>query len=126
VLPGQPARIDDCRRPEERVRPWGWLRWPSALVSARALQQAKQGVHLGRLSGRVSEWVSGRWFGSVHPDRLSWLEGAGEQDEWALAIGEAARGPDHPTTRPWPAIGGNLDVVLQASRTHLQRVYHRV
>jgi hypothetical protein len=26
-----------------------------------------------------------------------------------------------PTTRPWPAIRGNVDVVVQASRTHLQR-----
>jgi hypothetical protein len=49
--------------------------------------------------------------GSVHPDRLSCLEGAGEQYERALAIGEAALGPDHPTV---PAIRGNLEVVLQA------------
>jgi hypothetical protein len=61
-----------------------------------------QGVHLGRLSGRVSEWVSSRRFRSVHPDRLSWLEGAGEQDERALAIGEAALGPDHPTVAGYP------------------------
>jgi hypothetical protein len=36
VLPGQPARMDNCRRPEERVRPCGRSRWPSVLVSARA------------------------------------------------------------------------------------------
>jgi TIR domain len=33
----------------------------------------------------VSEWVSGRRLGSVHPVRLSCLEGAGEQDARALA-----------------------------------------
>jgi hypothetical protein len=38
-------------------------RWPSARVSTRAVQQTSQGVHLGRLSGRVSEWVSGRRLG---------------------------------------------------------------
>jgi hypothetical protein len=50
------------------------------------------------------------------------LVGAGEQDERALAIGEAALGPDR---RPWPAIRGNLDVVLQALKERTsQRVYH--
>jgi hypothetical protein len=44
-------------------------------------------------------------------DRLSCREGAGEQEERALASGEAAPGPDHPTVA---ALRGNLEVVLQA------------
>src|SRR5215218_2242748 len=94
--------MDDCRRPEERVRPCGRPRWPSALVSARAVQPAKQGVHLGRLSGRVSEWVSGRRFGSVHPTACRVWKGQENsmsgrwRYERALAIGEAAPGPRPP------------------------------
>jgi hypothetical protein len=59
----------------------------------------------------VSEWVSGRRFGSVHPDRHGCLEGAGDQEERALEIGEAALGPDHPTVA---ALRDNLSGVLQA------------
>jgi hypothetical protein len=55
--------------------------------------------------------VSGRRFRSVHPDRLSCLEGAGGQYERALAIGEAALGPDHPTVAAWRS---NLGSVLEA------------
>jgi Tetratricopeptide repeat len=54
--------------------------------------------------------VSGRRFGSIHPDRLSCLEGAGEQYERALAVGEAALGPDHREMAVWR---GNLGRVLQ-------------
>ena len=60
----------------------------------------------------MSEWVSGRPLGSVHPTASpACLQGAGEQDERALAIGEAALGLDHPTVA---AVRGSLEVVLQA------------
>jgi hypothetical protein len=59
----------------------------------------------------VSEWLSGRRFGSVHLDRLSCLEGAGEQDERALAIRKAALGPDPPDAVTHHR---NLDSVLRA------------
>jgi tetratricopeptide (TPR) repeat protein len=58
----------------------------------------------------VSKWVSGRRFRSVHPDRLSCLEGAGGQYERALAIGEAAHGANHPDVA---AFRNNLGRVLQ-------------
>src|SRR5919106_6826600 len=75
--------------------------------SCRPAGQARVSVLDGCPGGvRV---VSGRRFGSVHPDRLSCLEGAGEQDERALAIGEAALGPDHPHVA---TIRDNLDAVL--------------
>jgi hypothetical protein len=84
---------------ETRVRPWvGRGGRPPRCPSWTAV---RAGVRV----------VSGRRFRSVHPDRLSCLEGAGGQYERALAIGEAALGPDHPT---WPAIRGNPEVVLQA------------
>jgi hypothetical protein len=44
----------------------------------------------------VSEWVSGRRLGSVHPDRLSCREGAGEQDERRWRSARRRLGPDHP------------------------------
>jgi hypothetical protein len=62
-------------------------------------------------SNRTSEWVSGRRLGSVHPDRRSCRVGAGEQDERALAIGEAALGPDHPYVATYRS---SFDGVLQA------------
>jgi hypothetical protein len=114
VVPGQPARMDDCRRPEERasgraVGRGGRPPWCPLAPSSRP----SQGVHPGRRSGRVSEWVSSRPLGSVHPTACR-AGRCGEQDERALAIGEAALGPDHPTVA---AIRGNLDVPEGLPRT---------
>ena len=79
-------------------------------MSARAVQQAKQGVHLGRLSGRVSEWCPAVGSGAPIPTACRVWKGAGELYERALAIGEAALGPDHPTVATWR---NNLGSVLQ-------------
>jgi hypothetical protein len=48
------------------------------------------------------------------------LEGAGEQDERALASGRRRLAP---TTRPWPAIRGDLEVVLPGLKDAPPRVY---
>ncbi|MDF2744436.1 MAG: ATP/GTP-binding protein [Actinomycetia bacterium] len=79
-------------------------------MSARAVQQAKQGVHLGRLSGRVSEWCPAVGSGAPIPTACRVWKGAGELYERALAIGEAALGPDHPTVATYR---NNLGSVLQ-------------
>jgi hypothetical protein len=81
------------------------------LVSARAVQQTKPGCPSWtavRPGVRVGVRPSARERPS---DRRSRLEGAGEQDERALAISEAALGPDHPVAA---AYRGNLAGVLAA------------
>jgi Tetratricopeptide repeat len=103
--------MDDCRRPQERVRPCGRPsggRPPGCPLAPPS--RPSQGVHLGRLSGRVSEWVSGRRLGvGIRPPVV--LEGVGEQDGRVLVIGEAALGPDHPAVATYR---GNLGNMLQA------------
>ena len=88
-------------------RPAGQARCPS-WTAVRA------GVRVGV---RPSVW-------ECPSDRLSCLEGAGEQDERALAIGEAAPGPR-------PLGRGRLSAATsrscsRPSRTPLQRVHHGV
>jgi hypothetical protein len=94
-----------------RVRPCGRPRRPSALVSTRAVQHASKCPSWTAVRTAVRAGVRPSVRERPSPDRRSCLEGAGEQDERALAIGEAALGPDHPDVATWR---GNLGGVLQA------------
>jgi hypothetical protein len=98
-------------------------RWPNSHPTDRdavtPLSVTRPVSHRGRRSGRVSKCLSGRRLGSVHPDRLSCREGAGEQDERALAIGEATLGP---TTRLWPVSVAISAACCRPSKRRLLKV----
>jgi hypothetical protein len=91
-----------------RVPLVGCSRHPSGLAGSTNDEQLSPPWAAVRPGVRVGVRPSAR---SVHPDRLSCREGGEEQEEWALTIGEAALGPDHPTVA---TIRGNLSGVLQA------------
>jgi hypothetical protein len=61
-----------------------------------------QGVHLGRLSGRVSEWVSGRRFRSVHPTACRVWKGQENRMSGRWRSARRRLGPDPPTVAGYP------------------------
>jgi hypothetical protein len=118
----RPGRTGVVRHSYSPANPHGWTtaddqRNASGMRSAAAA--VRLGVRSRRPAGqaRCPSWTAVRpGIRVVQPsarerpsDRQSRLEGAGEQDERALAIGEAALGADHPTVA---AVRGNLEVVL--------------
>jgi hypothetical protein len=103
--------MDDCRRPQEHVRPCGRPSGgrPPGCPLAPSSRQARVSIWDGCPGGCPSGCpaVGSEW----ESDRLSCLEGAGEQDERVLAISETTLGPDHPAVATYR---GNLGNVLQA------------
>jgi hypothetical protein len=113
VHPGHVERPSDHPGVGDRA---GWLQTTrgtcpavrSAAVGVRRGVRSRRPAGQARVSilddcpGGVSEWVSGRRSGASIPTAArAWL-GAGEQDKPALAIGEAALGPDHPSVAGYP------------------------
>ena len=112
VLPGQPARMDDYRRPAERASGHGVARggrpsWcplaPSSRPSKVSILDAGPGRCPSRCLalGSVACVPTASRAGKVQENRMS---GRWRAAGWPLA----------PTPRPWPAIPGDLDGVLQA------------
>jgi hypothetical protein len=104
-FPGKPGRMDDCRRPQERVRRCGRPSGgrPPGCPLAPSSRQARVSIWDGCPGGCPSGCpaVGSEW----ESDRPSCLEGAGEQDKRVLAIGEAALGPATPAVATYR---GNL------------------